>query len=497
MTLGNYFKHTNKVLFFVIAVVFSQVVAAQQMNWQNLDLNQDGIFGVSTERAYHDLLKGKNSRSVIVAIVDSGIDTLHEDLKNVLWNDPATGRHGWNYIGTESGQEDITKLVSTKKSFYDSLTYTIVPEIYREGYQAYRKLAPELDRKLKQMNYMIASLKAAIEISDSILQRLDTNDPSLEDFIHYHPYNSNEKIICTLIIKRWPFYSNWKDLKFHEMTQILDAATYHVRHGLNISNSEEDTAKGSADVNPDALGIIEDTNPTALHGTHVAGIIGAVRNNGIGMNGVADNAKIMALKTVGNIRELRDKSLANAIVFAVDHGAKVINLSFGKPYTWDKKCVDDAVKYAMQKDVLLIHAAGNSGTDLDANEHYPNPNYLDKGTAKAWIEVGASGPNDDHTLLPDFSNYGQTAVDVFAPGVQIYSTLPGNQYAKWNGTSMAAPVVSGLAALIREYYPKLSAIQVKEIIMKSVVKRDILKDKCMSGGVVNAYNALQLAAAYK
>jgi subtilisin family serine protease len=199
----------------------------------------------------------------------------------------------------------------------------------------------------------------------------------------------------------------------------------------------------------------------------------------------------------GTIRELRDKSLAKAIRYAADNGAKVINLSFGKPYTWDKKDVDEAVKYAMQKDVLIVHAAGNDGEDLDNTPHFPNPIYLDdQGTANAWIEVGASGGKDDNSLAADFSNYGKRTVDVFAPGVNVYSTIPGNRYISWSGTSMAVPVVAGLAALIREYYPKLTAVQVKEIILKSVVKRDVLKDKCVSGGVVNAYNALKLAATY-
>jgi len=236
--------------------------------------------------------------------------------------------------------------------------------------------------------------------------------------------------------------------------------------------------------------------PFARHGTHVAGIVGAIRNNNLGINGIANDVKIMMVRIVPNGDE-RDKDVANGIKYAVDNGAKVINMSFGKSYSKDKSAVDEAVKYAMSKDVLLIHAAGNDGKDLDntGNIFVPNKYYADKnGVADAWITVGASGWKDDMTLIAPFSNYGKTQVDVFAPGMQIYSTTPGSKYETLSGTSMAAPVVTGLAALIREYYPKLTAIQVKNIIMQSVEKRAILKDKCVSGGVVNAYNALKLAA---
>ena len=151
--------------------------------------------------------------------------------------------------------------------------------------------------------------------------------------------------------------------------------------------------------------------------------------------------------------------------------------------------------------MLLVHAAGNNGANIDNEEHYPNPVFLDKTKANNWLEVGASGPKNDNTICSfrygGGSNYGKKDVDVFAPGVAIYSTLPFNRYDTWDGTSMAAPVVSGLAALIREYYPKLTAKQVRDIIFNSVVKTDYLKDKCASGGVVNAYNALKMAAAYK
>jgi subtilisin family serine protease len=483
-------KTSMLILFFCFSLVDT---FAQPANWQHKDYQRDSVFGISTEKAY-DLLKGKTSTTVIVGIIDTGIDTLHEDLKPLIWQDKKTGLRGWNYIAAETGQEDVTRLVGDKKDFYDSLSYTLVTETYRAGYRKYKKLEPALDAKIRAMNSLVEELETIQKVTNHIVQSFGKSNPTAEDFQNY-PAAESEKPLIKNILKRLKLYSDWKSFKYNEIDHILELARYHLDHGLNIKNMEKDTAFGNADITPDKLGPVHESNVGgAYHGTHVAGIIGAVRGNGIGMDGVADNVRILMLKENGTLREMRDEALARAIRFAVDHGVKVLNLSFGKPYTWNKKLVDDAVKYAMKHDVLLVHAAGNTGSNIDLEEHYPNPVYLDNaGVAHAWLEVGAS---DSKGNPADFSNYGQKDVDVFAPGVQIYSTLPYNQYQAWNGTSMATPMVVGLGALIREYYPKLTAVQVKDIIIKSVVNRDILKDKCVSGGIVNAYNALKLAASY-
>jgi subtilisin family serine protease len=479
-------------------LIFCIPAFSQKPNWQNLDLKKDSLFGISTGKAYAELLKNKKSRLVIVGIIDSGVDTAQEDLKAVLWTDPETGIHGWNYIGAETGREDVTLLVGYKKDFYDSLSYTMVPETFRSGYQAYRRLTPQLESKIEAMKNLIAELETIQRSIDTVLQKIGKANPGINDFKSYQPENDWQKELLRRVTKRLLLYPDWAGYHYNEITSILEKARYHVTHGLNLENQEADTARGDENIFPDQLGPVKEPNMTAYHGTHVAGIIGAVRNNDIGMNGIADHVQILMLKDNGTIREMRDDALARAIRFAVDHGAKIINLSFGKPYSWDKKKVDEAVKYAMQKDVLIIHAAGNAGENLDNEDHFPNPVYADKsGIANAWIEVGASGWKDDSTLAAPFSNYGKKDVDVFAPGRAIYSTIPFNQYVSWDGTSMATPVVSGLAALIREYYPQLTAAEVKKIIVESVVKRPVLADKCASGGVVNAYNALKLASTYK
>jgi hypothetical protein len=244
------------------------------------------------------------------------------------------------------------------------------------------------------------------------------------------------------------------------------------------------------------------------HGTHVAGIIAAARGNGKGMDGIANNVRIMVIRAVPDGDE-HDKDIANAIRYAVDNGAKVINMSFGKYFSPQKKWVDDAVRYAQDKGVLLVHAAGNEATNVDEKRHFPTAFYLDGTRNPNWITVGASGPTRKN-LVAYFSNYGKKDVDVFAPGMEIYSTVPkGDQYKMEQGTSMASPVVAGLAALIMSYYPQLSATEVKTVITKSAKPLDAMvykpnemdektvqlnfSDLSSSGGVVNAVEAIRLA----
>jgi subtilisin family serine protease len=247
------------------------------------------------------------------------------------------------------------------------------------------------------------------------------------------------------------------------------------------------------------------TGPDANHGTHVSGIIAADRNNDLGIKGIAEHVLIMPIRAVPNGDE-RDKDIANAIYYAVDNGADIINMSFGKSYSPGKKAVDKAVKYAQKKGVVLIHAAGNSSKETNPSNNFPNKYFTKKGEASNWIEVGASSWQADETLAAEFSNFSQTGVDLFAPGVDIYSTTPGSEYESNSGTSMAAPTVAGVAALLLAYYPELKASQVREILKASVYDKadhEVLKPGTedlvpfsklsKTGGVVNAYKAIQLA----
>ncbi|MVT12470.1 S8 family peptidase [Chitinophaga tropicalis] len=505
-------------------------VYAQTPNWQNMDLQKDSVFGVSVEKAYTELLKDKKSKPVIVAVIDGGVDTTHEDLKKVLWvntkekagngkdddkNHFTDDINGWNFIGSTKGNVDydnleLTRLVRQQQTKFGSLNS--VPADTAGLYQ-YKQLRSKYEQQLNEAQQTLAGISGFVGMLDSMLAHMKNDNPTQADLQAYNPQNTGESRIKQVILEPLQRYPDFKTFREKE----LDAAVKHykeqVDYQLNLEfdpraivgddyNNAKERYYGSNDV----------TGPGADHGTHVAGIIAASRNNSLGINGVADNVQIMCVRAVPNGDE-RDKDIANAIRYAADNGAKVINMSFGKPYSPNKKEVDEAVKYAISKDILLIHAAGNDGQNTDSVANYPNRIYADGGEATAWIEVGASGPDDNESLVAPFSNYGKRSVDVFAPGVAIYSSTPGSHYDYHDGTSMAAPVVSGIAALIRSYYPKLTALQVKEIITRSVVKvqhpvavmgddeqqpKEVqMTDLCRTGGVVNAYKALQLAATYK
>ena len=264
-----------------------------------------------------------------------------------------------------------------------------------------------------------------------------------------------------------------------------------------------------SNVNEKNYGNNDVEGPDPSHGTHVAGIIAADRRNELGIKGIADNVRIMSVRTVPNGDE-RDKDVANAIRYAVDNGAKVINMSFGKSYSPQKEAVDRAVKYAEQKNVLLIHAAGNDGDDIDTEKNYPSRFYLDGKEAKNWMEIGASAWGTDENFVGSFSNYGKKTVDFFAPGVEIYSTTPNNTYQNFDGTSMASPCTTGVAALLMSYFPEFTAIQIKDILRKSTRKFDGLEVQrpggkgnvkfdqlSNTGGLVNAYEAVKLAQSLK
>src|ERR1700761_2688090 len=507
-------------------------VQAQKTNWQNMDLKKDSVFGISTEKAYTELLKNKKSHTVVVGVIDSGVDTAHEDLKAVIWDNPKEKPgngidddhdgyiddvHGWDYIGGPKGDVDhdnleVVRLIREQKPFYDSLEKAgAIPDKYKKGYETYQKMQAEYEKAVTNAKQTVEGISRFKEILDSMVIKIGKDTPTLADWTAYTPTNGAEQRVKMILLRNLQGDMTYSSLVNDGIIGPLKHFQDELKYHLNIDydprsivgddyNNSSQRDYGNADV----------TGPDALHGTHVAGIIGAVRHNGIGIDGVADNVRIMILRVVPDGDE-RDKDVANGIRYAADHGAKVINMSFGKGWPKDKAAVDAAVKYAISKDVLLIHAAGNDGKDLDDpdNPNYPNPYYGDSpGSADAWITVGATGYNDDSTLVASFSNYGKKSVDVFAPGVDIYSSIPGSKYTKESGTSMACPVVVGLAALIREYYPRLKAIEVKQIIMQSVVKPNHpvvlgertgkrlvvnLSDISVSGGVVNAYQALQLA----
>lgn len=505
-------------------------------NWYNLDYKTDKVMGISTEKAY-DLLKGRKSTPVVVAVIDGGVDVNHEDLKDVLWinkkdntnngkDDDNNGyiddKYGWNFIGNPNGENvhydnlEVTRLIRDFEPKYISvLPSTKLTAKERREFVAYQKMVSDYASKMEDAQFGELNYSKLKENIDKIVTAIgkDPKNITKKDLDSYQANNDSEKLALRLS-KKESEKSSFNDF-YKDITEATEYYSDQTKYHLN-KNYDSRTIVGDDynDASQRYYGNADVKGPDASHGTHVAGIIAAKRNNNIGINGVADNAQIMSIRVVPNGDE-RDKDVANGIRYAVDNGAKVINMSFGKGYVYNKETVDAAVKYAMEKDVLLIHAAGNDGKDNDITPNYPTKYFTDKdnaitGEAPNWITVGATSWKLDDELLANFSNYGYKSVDVFAPGVEIYSTMPENEYKIQQGTSMAAPVVAGLAAILRSYYPELSATEVKQIILNSVTKVDqkvkikkdgstkkvYLDEISVSGGIVNAYNAIVEANKY-
>lgn len=516
--------------------IFPFLTNAQKLktkdNWQNLDFATDGIYGISTEKAYKELLKNKKNVPVIVAVIDGGVEPTHQDLKSVMWvnkkeiagngldndnNGYINDINGWNFIGNADGEDvhydnlEFVRLIRDLQPKYISvLPSTPLPEKEKKEFQEYQQMVSVYMDKLQSAQMGELNFRGIKEALDSIYIKIGKENPTFNDFSNYKPQNKIEGNVVRVAKGALNSGASYKSF-YDELMEGYNYYTNQVKYHLNMAyNSRGIVGDKYEDSNERFYGNNDIAGPDAFHGTHVAGIIGADRTNSLGIMGVANNVQIMGIRAVPDGDE-RDKDIANSIRYAVDNGAKVINMSFGKGYSKDKLAVDAAAKYAIEHDVLLVQAAGNDGENIDVAPNFPNRYFVDslginQGEADAWIVVGASSWNKADGIA-SFSNYGKRSVDVFAPGVDIYSAAPNSEYKEASGTSMAAPVVAGLAALIRSYYPKYSAVDVKNIIMESVVKIDdkvkvvdgnvnkkvLLSEISQTGGIVNAYNALELA----
>jgi subtilisin family serine protease len=576
------------ILLFALSFILSGSAFSQSKdiklppNWYNLDLTADGYFGISTEKAYKELLSDKKPKqNVIVAVIDGGVDINHEDLKDVLWankkeipgngiDDDGNGYvddvHGWNFIGSKNGNlaYDNLELVRILREYgpkyVSTIRSTVLDSAQKEEYALYLKANAEFGKKYNDAHYTFGIVSMINKVLDSVAIINHKKIPTLDDIDKYVVDNEDEEQVKK-IIRGGSKDSGGIDKFYKEMKDAYKQYDVMLKYNLNVKYDQRKELVGDDYTNAKErlYGNNDVAGPNAEHGSHVSGIIGANRANSIGINGIANNISIMAIRVVPEGDE-RDKDVANGIRYAVDNGAKVINMSFGKGFKWNKEVVDEAVKYAEEKGVLLVHAAGNDNEDVDVKENYPNKYFegpeaiaykksikkdilstiklnqnqtqgpamrggantiikkvvVDTAKFKLphannWIEVGASAYANDSNLKASFSNYGKNNVDVFAPGFMINSTVPGSKYEEFDGTSMAAPVVSGLSALILSYYPDLKPQQVREIIMKSATKvlqkvkyknergetvRVPFSDLCVSGGIANAYEALKLAATY-
>ncbi|MEN0002799.1 MAG: S8 family peptidase [Bacteroidota bacterium] len=529
----------------LIGLLLAGAVFAQQApdetpkNWFNLDPAVNGVPGISVERMYRELLKDRTPQVTIVAVLDSGVDFEHEDLKEVMWvnqgeipdngiDDDKNGYiddiHGWNFIGNPDG----TNVEA------DNLEMTRLYVIYRDKYKDrdradLSKEEQEEYDQYKEWDTLMEEKRAAALPDMELYGNINKFLQALHEAIGKEPEEVTEKDIVKIqrgskdqmlvqaasIMLDLIGQGNTYAESLEGISQMAESAYVDYNYYYNPEYDPRDIVGDNyEDPNERFYGNSDIIGNDPLHGTHVAGIIGAQRKNGIGMDGVADNVRIMGVRMLPPHGDERDKDIANAIYYAVDNGASVINMSFGKGASPYKDVVDKAMKYAVDNDVVIVHAAGNDAKKNEFGNNYPNDRFDDQGwfkpsAVKTWIEVGAIGPKYGKDMVAGFSNYSSEIVDVFAPGEEIYATAPGNKYKFLQGTSMAAPVVSGVAAVLRSYFPELSAKQIKDIIESAVVKENDMvylpgtdtlvnfADLCTSGGTLNAYKAAQIAAGVK
>jgi subtilisin family serine protease len=505
------------------------VVKQLPVEWHLKDYAKDGFQGISLDLAY-EAVKEKTSRTIIVAVIDSGIDTTHEDLRGVLWqnakeipnnkiDDDQNGYiddiYGWNFLGGSDGTNltddsyEAARIYHRFKSKYEGMTDKTMDFNEERNFLLWKQARVEVHALKKSFNglqmFIVKGLYKRLANNDKILREaLGKEVYSGRELIKYQPKNPSEKSAKSYLLMFFESENSIRSNNLNIKTDLLSSINQELKKRSIIKNApfnyrENIIKDDESDINDKYYGNNDVMTSTSSHGTHVAGIIGAIRNNILGVNGIANNVRIMAIRAVPDGDEY-DKDIALAIRYAVDNGARIINLSFGKGLSPDKAWADEAVKYAELHNVLIVHAAGNEGSDNDRKSMFPTPVYNAKNEhSSTWITVGASGSSNFGGVVASFSNYGKRSVDVFAPGTQIYSTLPvNNSYGSSDGTSMAAPVVTGTAAFILSYFPKLTAQQIKYIIEESVVKDTIdhrypFIKLCTSGGVINAFYAIKLA----
>jgi subtilisin family serine protease len=530
-----------------LALLQGSVSIAQQKedvpkDWHLSDRSQTGYYGISLDKAY-DFVKGKKikSKTVVVAVIDSGIDTLHEDLKPVLWRNPKEipgngidddkngyidDVHGWNFIGGKDGRNvkkdsyEAARVYHNFKSKYDGKTIdeSKLSKEDLEEYTTWKKAQKKIMGDEEGGGMDIAVLRrfaSNLKKADSTLKIAMKKEVFTgEELKAFTPENADDKKAKGTMFGIMSQNGGLEQTNKEFMEGLIGYVESQEGKELAKTQAPEQFRKNivqddETNVNDRSYGNNDIMAETSFHGTHCSGIIAAAWNDK-GVKGVASDVRIMTLRAVPDGDE-HDKDIANAIRYAVDNGAQIVSMSFGKDFSPEKHWVDDAVRYAESKGVLLVHAAGNDAKNIDVEDNFPNPIYKDtKKKSSTFITVGASGDPKNGGVTASFSNYGKSEVDVFAPGVQIYSTIPGGTtYGNASGTSMACPVVAGTAAFLLSHYPNLSARQLKDIIEKSSVKLDEevnkpgsedkvkLSDISKTGGLLNAYEAIKLASTVK
>lgn len=526
-------KHLHLFSFLIAGIVSINATAQfgtkPAKNWQNESIEKDSIYGTGSDEALDFLkTKGIKSTQVVVAVIDGGVCITHPALKDNIWtnpkddshNKPGSGYvndiHGWDFIGGKDSdvkQEnlELTRLYRDLSKKYANTTADKVSGSDKVEYAKWLKIKNKFETERDGYQNQYNSLKGFVDTVNIMKHLLGKSDFTKDDVANYKPTDSAIARARRRELRNFMRFSfmirgeSTADSLVKIVGKFEEFITPFLKYQYNLDfNPRYIVGDNYQDASQRYYGNNDVNGPTNMHGTHVSGIIaGARTGKPNAQEGIADNVKILVVRTVPDGDE-RDKDVANSIRYAVDNGAKVVNMSFGKAYSYNKKIVDEAVKYAEDHDVLLVHAAGNDNQDNDTTDNFPNRRF--EGTDKEannWLEVGAS---DSKGRPGSFSNYGPKTVDLFAPGVNVYSSIPDTSYAYLNGTSMASPSAAGVATIIREYFPKLKAKQVRTILMESVTKVNFkvpepghssdmvsYSDLCISGGIINAYKAVQLA----
>jgi subtilisin family serine protease len=529
----------------IYQISFGQTVSNSQ-NWHWKDYAQDKIHGISLYQAYQQLSHlSKKASPIIVAVMDGGVDTSNIELKNKLWINPKEipgngidddhngyidDIHGWNFLGGKDGS-NINKAADEKsrvyhkyKSLYNGKALDLKnwSVAQQKQYEMWKQAALEIefsDEDAANLRYVSMAANAIQKLGNTIIKEINDSNFTVNKLTDFQPVGRNTLEAKMAYLRTIKLLGVEKETPYLEMINELKEYIEGKEKSANAKTNPPDPIRAAIikdnyeNLADQYYGNNDITGPNARHGTHVAGLVASVPDSAWNMNALYPSLQIMGVRVVPDGDEY-DKDIALGIKYAVDNGAKIINMSFGKSFSPEQIWVDKAIRYAASKDVLIVHAAGNESYDLNNKAVYPNPySSALNDTASNVLTVAASSDEFiNSTLLTDFSNFGPKIVDVLAPGNKIYSTLPGKtNHGYLQGTSMAAPIVSHIAAMIRSYYPNLSAVDVKKIIMQSVWKPSNtnkeysipqkeeskkLIDIASSGGIVNAANAITLANKY-
>ena len=536
-------KRVLSILFFLFISIISWSQSTKNWHWK--DYEKDSVHGISLQKAYQLLATYAIQPSpIIVAVIDGGIDTNHIELKNILWTNPAEipnnhidddhngyvdDIHGWNFLGGKDGRNidkadaEKTRIYHQyKNQFENKVVDTLsMNKLQKKQYTIWQEVAKDMefsDQEAANLQYITMAMNALKKIGATIIKDMGDSNFSANKLAPYQPMGRMALEAKAAFLRTVNILGIDKEISFPEIINDLKEYIEGKERLANakqtmLSTIREDIIKDDyANFSDRYYGNNDITGPNARHGTHVGGLVASLPDSSWQVNKWYPLLKIMTIRAVPDGDEY-DKDIALGIRYAVDNGAKIINMSFGKSYSPQQIWVDSAIRYAAEKDVLIVHSAGNEFYNLDQKNVFPNPYSSSlNDSAKNILTVAASSDiTVGESMLTDFSNYGPKVVDVLSPGNKIYSTLPGtNNHGLLSGTSMASPIISNIAAIIRSYFPQLTALQVKDILIKSVwqpadknlsysiPQREVskkLNEIAKAGGIVNAANAIQLAKA--